>query len=233
MKVELRALRLLCAVFFFGYTNLASASCIISYANQSDVADEFAQEVADQLKVSVRSVALGLTTPMVTQLVPIGDDCSGTDSIFFSSSYSFDLRSQNATCYHRGVVILKGFSLTADIEVQDSSTCIGIPQTGPQLAGEYINLNTSPRHIKRVVISKNNRFIQVFGACGGGECDWGRAALTSAAPGTMKAVFNDSAAKRELQVVEGMGTMDLEIHTKTTYHDGRGTKVLIDSFYKN
>lgn len=177
------------------------SACSLSGINEQHMKEIMMDKLSHHLNIPQSEIPNGaLTNPQVTFLHGLGADCKGLDDSFFSSGYHFKRTKGKRFCTHRGIIINKGFDLYGKKTIQDSSFCIKFPQFKNRDDGEYLNKNKETRSIKRIVLSKNLKKIEVFGACGNGECAWGLKDLKHIEGNFYKAKYNGQKKIRSVRI---------------------------------
>lgn len=210
-------------------------SCSLAPPDANLIKHYLRNAVASELSLPSSSIPMfKLTQPKVTFMLPIEADCSGLEGAFNSAAYHFKKSYPTSTCTHQGVAILKSYGLPGSIEVQDSTSCVGIPiPPTSSLDGYWLNRDAGTNYITRIVVSGNEGQLQVWGKCTPRDCVWGSKPLNPGPlTGKPTAVYVHGNKTRYLTVVEHHAEIELRSITRTTIGGRTTTSTRVDYFQR-
>ncbi len=165
-------------------------ACSIMTPDTADVKAQMINGLAMEINLPANQIpSYALTEPELTFLQPIGADCSGLDTGFYSAGYYFEKSYPNMTCTHRGVVIMKGFQLNGDIIVNDNTGCVGIPVSTHPIDGGWKNQSLWTTGLTRLEIYNGATEVQAFRKCMSNDCDMGTHMLQQVNGDTYESMF--------------------------------------------
>ena len=224
---------ILSIALLIGFYSQSSSACSILPPDAGLVKQQMKFKIAAQLGIHHSQIpAFSITQPKLSFLKPLGAACQGIDTAYLASAYYFEKSYPNKTCKHKGVAVSPGLTVTSNIQVHDSTTCLGIPvPPTPVFSGHWINRNASTNHITKFFITGNK--IRVFGKCHPRDCDWGKKTLLpTLSPNKKKAVYVHGHRTRRLTLKLRRGEIELRTVTVTRTPSGPVSSTRVEYFVR-